>query len=856
MSDAPELRPIDRLISTRAQESLRAAIAEYDGAEIFFVGRVGESGMIESVEPCAFGNQSAVPVIERMARPGDVVLHNHPSGNLEPSQADISVASRFGNSGVGSYIIDNDAEAVRIIVPAMPPRDRKRLDVGALADVLGPEGPLARAMRDYEERPQQTEMLRTVADAFNNDGIAAIEAGTGVGKSLAYLIPAVYWSKTNDEKVVISTNTINLQEQLIAKDIPFLQKHLGFEFVAELMKGRANYLCLRKASFLRSQPDFFGDDQLVSQRDAILDWAEKTQSGNLSELAFVPDSDVWEEVSSDGDNCTRLQCAYYPKCHFFAARHRVAKADLVVVNHHLLMADLAVRRETQNYTSPAVLPAYKRVIFDEAHNVEDVATRYLGIRLTRRVLARLLNRLVHRERSNRGLLPYLHDQMIVASYKYPSPIVDQAAQRIAEQIIPLRRSLARAVADLMDRCSNGVCEALRMRPAPGRELQMRITSKIEEGRFWNAEVGPAIREVTEQMSQLVAGLRLVREALRQLPEDVRRSLDSPAGEMNGIARKLDGCSQEFRNFYSVGENRCRWIEVQAQRDGRDLAVRLISQPLNVRDDLHNSVYRTTPTVVMTSATLTVDRRFDYFLGRVGLSDLCEAAESDTLERVIPLQLHTPFDYARQAFVGVPVDLPEPGEEEFTSAAIEFLLPALHTSEGSAFLLFTSYKQMNTFHARLAPLLEPLGFACLKQGGENRHALLERFRNDRTSILFATSSFWEGVDVPGDALRMLVLVKLPFRVPTDPLQCARVEELESMGVDSFTDYVVPQAVIKFKQGFGRLIRKRDDTGAVLILDRRVVTKRYGRMFLNSLPTETIHQNTSLELLEDLQRFFGR
>ena len=843
---------IDRLIGFDARNMLRATIAEYDGSEVFFVGRTDADGVVIDVEACAFGNENAVPVIEHMARPGNIVIHNHPGDDLRPSQPDIEIASRFGNIGVGSYIIDNAAQQVRIIVPAMTPKERKPLNIAALEKALSPDGTLARCMPQYEHRPQQTQMLRVVADAFNGDGIAVIEAGTGTGKSLAYLLPAIHWSKTNGEPVVISTNTINLQEQLILKDIPFLRKHLGLEFEAVLLKGRSNYLCRRKAEYNKRTPDFFADEQTVTQLESILAWAEKTANGSLSDLSFIPDDDVWEQVAVDADNCTRIRCPHYAKCFFYESRRQAARADIIVANHHLVMADVALRRETGNYTSVAVLPAYHRVVFDEAHNLEEVATQYFGIKITRRTMTHLLSRLVHRDRSNIGLLPFLHGHLAMLAFRCASPLIQPAMRLISDKLIPLKQELGRALNELMDLCAEGVGEALGEELRPRRELQLRIVPNVEQSIFWAQSLRRAIDAITDQMGELAKGLLQVHGDLMKLPKEVREDIDTPAGELKSLANKLNEKATQFRNFYTIGEDRCRWIEVYKSAANMNPQVRLNSLPLEVQEALNQAVYAVTQTVVMTSATLTVDRRFDFFLGQAGLSGEHSQIVAD---RVATLELDTPFDYERQAFVGVPLDMPDPKDRQFTESATEFLLPVLQVSQGSAFILFTSYSQLNLFYDRMSPVLRSLGYSCLKQGMENRHVLLRRFKNDRTSILFATSSFWEGVDVPGDALRLLVLAKLPFRVPTDPLLQARVEMLDRMGADSFTDYVVPQAVIKFKQGFGRLIRTRDDVGGVIILDRRVVTKGYGETFLNSLPAGTIHREDGLTLLNQLRDFFS-
>jgi ATP-dependent DNA helicase DinG len=695
-------------------------------------------------------------------------------------------------------------------------------------------------------------MLRLVTAAFNDEGIAVIEAGTGTGKSLAYLVPALHWARANGEKVVVSTNTINLQEQLIAKDLPFLQKHLGVEFTAVLMKGRNNYLCRRKASFVAATPDFFADERIVGQLQALLEWARQTKNGSLSDLNFLPDDEVWEQLSCDADNCTRVRCMHYADCFFYQARRQAAAADLIVANHHLVMADLAVRLESNNQTTAAVLPPYRRIIFDEAHNIEDVATQYFGLRITRRTLSRLLHRLIHRERPGQGLLPFVHGRLVMLAYELGTPALNDAVALIENELMPLRGELAVSLGSLLDLCARGVLDMTGERLAPRREVQLRITDVVTESHFWQQDLRRALGEATDRMARLVAGLRKVDEAIGKLPDKPRESFQDPAGELRSIGNRLAARLNDLRSFYTVGENQCRWIEVRQPPGSGSPSVQLVSLPLDVRAPLNAAIYNHAKTVVMTSATLTVDRRFDFFLDQVGLAS--EHAEPDTRRRIATLQLDTPFDFDRQAFVGVPIDLPDPLDRLFDEAATALLLPMLQASGGSAFVLFTSYRQLNGFYDRLARPLESMGYTCLRQGDENRQNLLKRFQADRSSILFATSSFWEGVDVPGDALRMLVLVKLPFRVPSDPLMQARVERIQAQGLDAFTEYALPHAVIRFKQGFGRLIRTRDDYGAVLLLDRRLVTKPYGRVFLNSLPARTIHRKPAQHLLEDLTTFF--
>ena len=385
--------PVETVFTSEARSAIRAAIADNGGGEVFFVGHVSGEGLVDDVEPYAFGNQRAVPALAKLTRAGDVIIHNHPDGPLEPSDADISIASRLGDESVGCYIVDNACERVHVVVRAFREETLHLLDSSDIGNFFQPEGPLAKSLADFDYRPQQVEMAREVAQSFNHSGIAVIEAGTGVGKSMAYLLPAILWALQNRERVVISTNTINLQEQLIAKDLPLLRKRLNLSFTSELLMGRNNYLCLRKAEYARGERLVQESPEVREQLVAIFQWAEKTAEGCRTELQHVPSYDTWELVMSEGDNCLRIKCPFYTKCHFYNARRRAARADILIVNHHLLMADLALRRETNNYSASAVLPPFSRVILDEAHNAPDVATEYFGFRTWRLAFVRTLNRL-------------------------------------------------------------------------------------------------------------------------------------------------------------------------------------------------------------------------------------------------------------------------------------------------------------------------------------------------------------------------------------------------------------------------------------------------------------------------------
>jgi ATP-dependent DNA helicase DinG len=824
---------------------MRQAILEAGGNEVFFLGRTDAELRVVEVEVLARGTEQAVPAILHTCRYGDVVIHNHPSAALTPSAADLEIAGRLGGLGVAFYIVDNSVESVYKVVEPFAPRREEEIAVQRIDAILGPEGVVAGRLAGYEERPEQLRMAHAVGEAFNRGQLSLIEAGTGTGKSLAYLVPAILWAVTNEERVVVSTNTINLQEQLIRKDLPFLQRATGLQFRAVLVKGRNNYLCLRRAETVRQEPGLF-DDDLAWELNALLDWAEQTTEGSREELTFVPRPQVWEEVCCEIDQCGRVRCRHYGDCFFHKARRQAAQADLLVVNHALLLADLALRQQTDNYTAAAVLPPFDRVVLDEAHHLEDVATRFFSSQVTRFTFARALNRLSHPRKPERGLLPRFL-ALLARELPDSEDVLYRSLYERVESLVGRRQQLFdRAVAEL-EEVGRDLAEHLGREIGEREELKQRLVPAFIDSACWQTITGRVrhlVRE-TEELARGVAGL--VKECER-LPEETAEKLASPVTDLRGVAGRLSGIAADLNFFAAVEEGTCGWFEVVKGRVGRGSGIvsRLCTAPLEVAERLNKALYDPFRTVVMTSATLAVADSFAYLRARLGL-DCAEPA------RLRELLLHSPFDFSRQALVGVPTDVPEPGRPGYGEMVRDLCERAIVAADGRTFVLFTAYSLLRQVFGEVAPVLEARGYRCLRQGEETRHRLLKKFAREETSVLFATDSFWEGVDVPGRALEQVIITRLPFKVPTEPVLEARAEDIERNGGDPFMDYTVPQAALKFKQGFGRLIRHRADRGVVLILDSRVVKKGYGRVFLRSLPDVPLVTGTAQEVLAAMENF---
>jgi ATP-dependent DNA helicase DinG len=832
-----------RYFSESALLQMQEAIAEADGNEVFFVGRTDERRLVVEVELLARGNRDAVSAIMVTTSFGDVVIHNHPSGVLTPSTADLEIAGIVGNQGVGFFIIDNGAQNCYQVVAPFARQSVERLAYPEIERFYAPDGPLAASLKGYEHREEQTRMAFAVAEAFNEDKVAVIEAGTGTGKSLAYLLPAVLWSTRNRERVVISTNTINLQEQLTKKDIPFLQKRAGIEFRAVLVKGRFNYLCLRKLEGIKSDPSLF-QDEAASELRALIEWSAVTSDGCRSDISFIPRDETWEEVCCEADQCNRVKCSHYQRCFFYTARRAASGADILVVNHALLMADVALRKET-GYSASAVLPPFERLIFDEGHHLEEVATNYLSSQVTRQGLLKLFGKLQNPRKQNRGILPQLSSQLSRLIPESLDDIYMESAGILESRLIPRRGELVDAVSRIMDAIGMSVINHLQPAGKRNREWKLRLVPAVYATQFWH-EVEGSVRELATELADYASTLHALLKSCGKLPEQVTEKLTGSMADLKGIRSRLESAAEQLLLFVARTEDDCRWFDVKKGEKG--LSVRICSSPLEVAESIRSVILEQFRTVVVTSATLAVGERFDYLERRTGIALLDRA-------RVSELLLASPFDYARQTYVGIPSDIPEPTSQGYEQALKECLLEGLAISRGRAFVLFTSYDLLKRLYDGLAEPLKRLGLTPLRQGEMNRHLLLSRFKKEPHPVLFGTDSFWEGVDVQGKALELVVITRLPFRVPTEPILEARAEHIAATGGDPFMEYTVPQAVIKFKQGFGRLIRSRDDRGAVLILDSRVLTRGYGRSFLRSLPAAPIARGSASEVLEEMKGFFA-
>jgi ATP-dependent DNA helicase DinG len=621
--------------------------------------------------------------------------------------------------------------------------------IDEVREILGPNGPLSRGLAGYEDRPEQLRMGEAVARALERETTLLVEAGTGTGKTLAYLVPAILSGK----KVVISTGTRALQDQIVEKDLPLLAATTGLRVRAAAMKGLTNYVCRRRLQ------EAVGEARAGTSREllAITQWARETEIGDRSGLADVPDDHgAWPLVTSSTDTRIGAKCEYFDRCFVTHMRARAEEAQIVVVNHHLYFADLA----TRGAFSRGVLPDHDAVVFDEAHRIEDVATEFFGVRISTRRLEALVNDTRRSLLAERRLDPFGRGDA--------QPLLDSLAARAAAFFAAL------PVGD------------------DGATLTREMVADPRLIDAWHA--------LDDALDGLAAHLRRVGAGSEPLGQAARRAHEI----REGLATILD----------DKGTSMVRYVE----RRGR--SVTLAAAPIDLSELLREKLFYRTGAVVLTSATLATAGDFKFLRQRLGV-------DFDVEEMV----LGSPFDWARQAALYTPAHLPEPRDPGYLEAACAEIAALVELTGGGAFVLCTSVRMMRALHAALAGRL---GVHCLLQGEQPKGALLDRFRALRDAVLFATASFWEGIDVPGDALRLVIIDKLPFEVPSDPVVAARIAHLEAHGHDAFFSYQVPSAAITLKQGFGRLVRTRTDRGIVAILDRRLTARGYGKTLLRSLP----------------------
>jgi DNA polymerase-3 subunit epsilon/ATP-dependent DNA helicase DinG len=708
--------------------------------------------------------------------------------------------------------------------PLQPRTERQLLDVDSLAAMLEEGGDFSDKFPGYEYRPQQVGMLQAVAEAFNGRQHLLVEAGTGTGKSIAYLLPAAHFAMQNGERVVISTNTINLQDQLFVKDIPDLQKMLPFEFKAALLKGRSNYICLRRLAALRNAGHLSIDELRMLAK--VLVWLPSTMIGDQAEL-FMPtlrERLIWNRICSDSENCLAERCPFRHegKCFFYRARQQAEGAHLIVVNHALLLSDVAVENR--------VLPEYRYLIVDEAHHLEDATTNQLSSAVSLRSVQRLLSELSQRP-GPRRYGGYLAEVMTRCRGNVPEAI-ERELESYIKDLHQEAEVAERSLYEFFDTLSLFLKEYSR--PGSKYDQRIRLTSGLRVQPAW-ADVEIAGDNFSVRLFKLSDGLKRLYSGLGDLEGyDIPDYEDLLQGLL-GYHQRLEDLREQLNALIAQpSPNDIYWVKIAA----KDEELSLHAAPLHIGHLVEQHLLTPKECVVLTSATLCTDDDFSFIKERLNAWEAQEVA------------VGSPFDYVNSTLLYLVNDIPEPNQPYYQKAVEQALVALCRATRGRTLALFTSYSQLrNTSKTITGPLAEH-DIVVFQQGdGSSRRQLLENFRTIPRSVLLGTRSFWEGIDVAGEALSCLAIARLPFSVPTDPVFAARSETFE----DPFGQYAVPETILRFRQGFGRLIRSKTDRGVVVILDKRVLTKSYGQSFLNSLPECTVKRGLLADLPAEAARW---
>lgn len=813
-----------------AIDYIAGEIEKNAGQEVSFVGNVDRSGAVYEVEPLAYGNENSTPVILMDTLQGDVLIHNHPGDdsdgdNLRASENDIQLATELANKKIGFYIIDNQCKYVNIV---FKPEARVYIKDEEIKNIFEEDGLLSKNIAYFEPREEQIKLVSGVIEAVNESDILISEAGTGTGKSLSYLIPAAIWAVENKKRVIVSTQTINLQQQIAGKDMLIVEKvvyqYLKKDVHYSVLIGKGNYLCKKKIQDLirdkEKQDTLFGEDEHWRIIFDIEEWSGTCQEGTIGEFGSYVSDEVWEEVACDSIICSRRKCQYYGDCFYYRARLQAEKSNIVIVNHSLVFSMI------HEASHRSMLPFFSGIVFDEAHHLEDVALKSLSKDFSIQSLLYQLRKLYTLKKGKGyGLFVLLNRKGNIDAHV-------ELAQAY-EELLKMHKDLLHALADFMFDAVELLKEWTKESNSVGLDEEFIKSPAYEALSDAASLLFKQIGHFTTHFEQFAGRLKDV-----AVHHEALEVIQSIGYRMKSLVNAREVYDLIFNTENEI--NFVKWIELTKKN------IRFHYSPLEVGDFLANSLFSRKDFTVFTSATLMINNKFDYFKTSVGL-------QLATNKEKIEVRLLSPFDYTKQAEIYILEEDLDHGSvtEEKTLLIKELSL----MSEGGVLILFTSYVRLNKTFEILNGELSDEGLLPLKQGDFPRDELLSKMSKNPNVVLFATSSFWEGIDIQGDNLRCVIIEKLPFDSPADPIYKAKVNLLEFKDMNPFINYSVPRAVLRLKQGMGRLIRSKTDKGVIAIMDHRIKTKRYGPIFLNSLPPAKLISGSLKQIIREAESFFS-
>ena len=797
--------------SEESLQTIKKYLEEQNNKSMIFKATFDEDELIQ--EPFFLSLYKKKSFEETLTKVGknEVVIRTTKPNQLYPSDMELELSEElYTRRNIAYCLLSSDLDDFYFVQDI----DRIFLEDIDIKNYFSKDGILAKEIKGFEYRQEQEEMAQYIQEAINEDRKIIVEAGTGTGKTLAYLIPAIKWAVVNKKKVIIATNTINLQEQLLLKDIPLAKSIIKDEFSYVLVKGRNNYVCKRLFNELALGKNIDIGTFSIEAREQIeyiLKWGNKTKTGDKAELPFEVYPDVWELVQSTTELCLGKKCPYRKECFYMKTRMEKMEADILISNHHVFFADLNVRAETDFDSEYLILPRYDMVIFDEAHNIESVARSYFSVEVSKISFTRLLNRIYQRKnkkKKEKSALIRVEDT------------VDEKNLEDSEQYIYLLNTLKEEISILQNIGDEYFDE---IRKIYETNTEAPIKKSLNNFEMTKSRFLENLREKKDIFQTKLAdflNLMMIFNNVIDEEKDKNPEVINFNNHLKMFKAYID--SFKFINSFE-DDNYIYWLDINSKRTN----VVLTATPLNIAQKLSTVLFDNLDRLVFASATIVVNGSFDYFKKSLGLD------EEDCIEAIIK----SPFDYNEQMSVYIPSDIQDSENiNAFVSDASRFILNILLKTNGKAFILFTSYTMLNQIYYSISKKLKDKGFEVFLHGDKPRSQLIKEFKEAENPILFGTTSFWEGVDVQGENLSNVIITKLPFLVPTDPVVSAISKKIEENGGNSFTDFQLPEAIIKFKQGVGRLIRKKTDSGNIFILDNRILKKRYGSLFINALPSQ--------------------